>query len=289
MSPMDWQEIKRLAEQDLRPVPGGYTKARRGIATLPDGRTVFVKIAVDDSTRKWITQEISTYLWLEKHGYEGAPKMLAHGEDGFALPDLSKWDWSKHWSEDKLRAILARLDELDGLTEEAKSAFVSVHNFGSNLWRKHDYAAKDYGWLKQHNASLYKQLRDMLSDPARIEKYAKLADSEPWKGNDFVHFDARSDNFGYNPETKTGLLIDWNWAGMGSKVFDRNSMLINVQKYGFNVLESYAGLLDAACLAWMIGFWLSFTCGEVKPDLIALRGHQVESLLVASNLLSSIL
>jgi hypothetical protein len=44
-----------------RPVGGGYTNARREIVTLADGRTAFVKTAVDDQTRGWIEAEQRIY------------------------------------------------------------------------------------------------------------------------------------------------------------------------------------------------------------------------------------
>src|SRR5687768_13915343 len=42
---------------NFEPASRGYTHQRRGLATLADGRRVFVKQAVDDTTTGWLQAE----------------------------------------------------------------------------------------------------------------------------------------------------------------------------------------------------------------------------------------
>ena len=63
-----WSEIQeRLGT--IAPVEGGNTDAQRGIATLPSGSEIFVKIGVNEHTKGWATKEIRSYEFLKKHKY----------------------------------------------------------------------------------------------------------------------------------------------------------------------------------------------------------------------------
>ena len=85
---------------------GGYTLAGRRRAFLDDGRTVFVKSAVDDLSAGWLRTEIRVYTALRGgflpvfHGWaehDGLP-LLDVRSDNLALLDgravLVDWNWA---------------------------------------------------------------------------------------------------------------------------------------------------------------------------------------------------
>ncbi len=285
---MNWEDIKKAADVNIRPVTGGFTHAKRGIVTLADKSTVFVKIAVDEMTQGWLDKEIRAYMWLNEHGYSGAPKMLAHGNDGFALPDLSMSDWSPSWDHDKLQAMFKCIENLTPFSESAREYF-NVDNLGPNTLAKHDYTQDNFGWIKMNHPGLYDEVRAFIADEKFFKKCRNLAATDPWRGTELVHFDARSDNFGYSPASKKGMLVDWNWSCIGSKGFEKTVMLVSVQKTGFDVFQDCPDELDAASLAWISGFWLMALYGKDDTSLHHLRTHQVESMLVAINMLRQLI
>jgi hypothetical protein len=57
----------------LEDAAGGFTAAKRGVVTIGDGTKVFVKIAVDELTRKWLKKEIRAYKKLNRLGYQLRP------------------------------------------------------------------------------------------------------------------------------------------------------------------------------------------------------------------------
>lgn len=285
---MNWDDIKKAAENGIQPVTGGFTHAKRGIVALPDTNTVFAKLAVDEMTQGWLDKEIKAYKWLNEHDYEGAPEMLAHGPDGFALPDLSTLDWSPTWNHDKLQAMFNCLDGLTTLSDKAKEYF-NTDDLGPNTLAKHDYTLDNFGWLKSSHPKLYDEVRKFIADKVFFKTCQDLAATDPWRGEDLVHFDARSDNFAYDPAAKTGMLVDWNWACIGSKVFDKTVMLVSVHKTGYDVFGDCPDQLDAASLAWIAGFWLMALYGKDDTSLHELRTHQVESMLVAIGMLRKVL
>ena len=81
---MQWQDIKKTLHT-LEKTQGGFTLASRGIITMPNGKRAFVKIGVDDVTKKWIHRELNTYALLEAYAYPCMPKLLAYDDGRTAL------------------------------------------------------------------------------------------------------------------------------------------------------------------------------------------------------------
>ena len=84
---------------------------------MPNGKRAFVKIGVDDVTKKWIHRELNTYTLLEAHAYPYMPKLLAY-DDGRtalvleALENSAGWDWTDTWSAQRLDKTLEAVDIL---------------------------------------------------------------------------------------------------------------------------------------------------------------------------------
>lgn len=286
---MNWDQIK-LAALNLKPAKGGHTAATRGLISLAGGETVFVKLAVDDQTREWIAQELKAYHWLENHDYRHLPKLLAESTDGFALQDLSDWDWSDNWSEPKLNSVLSAMDDLADLSSVAQDE-IDHANFGKNPWLVVPQLLEAYTPNVDVEPSWLVQLEKLLADGETRSAYESLASTEPWRGDQLVHYDVRADNFCYDPKTNQGLLVDWNWLSLGNVKLDQTSLLVNVCKSGFrDLVMTNKGRLDLESLAWLIGFCLK--AAATRPDsdrLRDLRSHQLKTALVAHDLAQGIM
>ena len=280
---IDWADIER-ALPTFRPVEGGFSSARRGIVTLVDGRTVFVKLGVDDRTKRWARNEIKAYHWLEDAGYQHAPRLVAQSDEGFALPDLSTWDWEHVWHKDKVDAALLALDRLAGLPATTGHFEQSGFEADGNPWRNLPADAAAYRSIV--DGDTWQELADLLTDSSLRLEYAQAAEGRPWYGDDLVHYDARADNFAYDHSSKHGCFVDWNWMSLGNSAFDRTAMLVNVQLSGFDVLPDYHDQVDRNSLIWLMGFWLERALGPQETEgQQRLRPRQVANALQAHQLL----
>lgn len=277
-----WDDIKK-ALPTLKPVEGGFSNATRGIVTLEDGRTAFVKVAVSEETRKWVQSEIRAYHWLEGAGYKHAPQLLAESEEGFALPDLSSWDWEHVWHRDKVDAALEALAALANLPNA--EAYFTVSSYDSNPWKRLPDSAEVFASFIDEES--VKAVDAILANKDLHARYIAIADKEPWQGTDLVHYDARADNFAYDHASRHGCFVDWNWAGLGSAAFDRTALLVNVQLAGFDILPLYHDQVDRDSLIWLMGFWLERATGPQNTEgLKRLRPRQVANALQANQLLA---
>lgn len=280
---IEWAEIEK-ALSTLMPVQGGFSNAQRGIVTLEDGRTVFVKLGVDERTKRWARNEIKAYHWLEEADYQHAPKLLAESEVGFALPDLSAWDWEHVWHKEKVDTALLALDRLAGLPSTTGHFEQSGFEADGNPWRNLPADAATYQSIV--DSDTWQEVSTLLADKALRQEYATAAATDPWRGTELVHYDARADNFAYDHGSKHGCFVDWNWMSLGSTAFDRTAMLVNVQLSGFDILPDYQEQVDRSSLIWLMGFWLERALGPQDTEgLKRLRPRQVANALEAHRLL----
>lgn len=278
----------------MRDVSGGYSAAKRGIVTLESGQTVFVKIAVEEQTQKWLERELVAYHWLEKQQYEYAPRLIAEGANGFALPDFSTWDWADTWSQTKLDAVLHAMDVLAELSASAKGMFPE-NDFGdtpalARPWTDGPIIPSVLsGYAYPAREQFLEGAAELLGDKQLHKIYAELAATLPWRGDDLVHYDVRADNLAYDSVNEKVMLVDWNWLCFGSKRTDQTALLINAQWAGYDVLPRYADRLDKNSLAWFVGFWLTNATKEADTEnLKRLRSRQLECAVVAHELLQAL-
>jgi hypothetical protein len=190
----------------------GYTQAGRHRAVLDDGRSVFVKSAVDALTARWLRLEHVVYASVDApflprfHGYderEGFPLLV--------LEDLSHAHWPPPWRDgdvDAMRASLAAVAETSappGLTPigDWKSEWLAC-------WRTVEEDPAPFlstglasrEWLDAHGAAL--------------EAAAARAPLED--GTSLLHLDVRSDNAAL--DGRGAVLVDWNWASAGNALMD---------------------------------------------------------------------
>ena len=127
--PIQWNEINATLH-NLVKADGGFSTAHRGIVTLPGSEQIFVKVGVDDNTRKWAKKEIVAYRFLKQHNYPFIPELLATSDDetSFALEPLNPgdgWDWSETWTKARLNKTLEAMDALAAIIpgDEDKTSF----------------------------------------------------------------------------------------------------------------------------------------------------------------------
>jgi hypothetical protein len=277
---IQWDDIKQ-AMSTFVPVQGGYSDTTRGIVTFPDGQKVFVKLAGRNQDHA-IHKEVRAYRWLEAAGYKYAPRLVAAGAEGFALPDLSAFDWRHVWAEAKVDAALRALNALVALP--GAGSFFKQSLYDSNPWRALPSESSPFRSFLDDDS--FQAVEAIINDPGICAEYLAAGDTEPWRGTDLVHYDVRADNFAYDSASGIGLLVDWNWAGLGNTSFDRTYLLVTIQAAGYDILPRYRQHLDRNSIIWLMGFWLerSLLVHE-SPARRQLRPMRIANVIAARKLL----
>jgi hypothetical protein len=248
-----------------RTVAGGYTNARRQIVTLADGRSAFVKTAVDDQTRGWLEAEQRIYAAVSG---PFLPRVVAAGDGVLALEDLSGAHWPPPWRDGDVRAVLAALDELHAVTPPPGLPHPQQADDLRGGWP--DVAAHPEPFLALGLASpewLGKSLPTLLDAAARAEL----------DGDSLVHLDVRSDNLCLR--AGRCLIVDWNWAARGNPQLDLAFWLPSLRLEGGPEPEAVGGGIDPELAALCAGF---FACRAglpevpVAPGLRAIQRAQLE-------------
>ena len=207
------EQIERLVGSrvlELEFVQGrGYTHAGRHRAFLKDGRTVFVKSAVDDLSAGWLRTEIALYTTLRG---SFLPQFLGWAEhDGLpllVLEDLGDAHWPPPWRAGDVEAVQAALREIaatpppDGIERVPRDELAYE-------WREVERDPEPFlslglcshSWLATHLPAL-----------------CEAAERAPFEGNDLLHLDVRSDNIALRDGR--ALLVDWNFASTGNALLD---------------------------------------------------------------------
>jgi hypothetical protein len=95
-----------------RTAGGGYTHNERWIVELADGRTAFVKAAVDELSAGWLRDEQRIYASARG---SFLPRLLGWAAEDLPvliLEDLSGAYWPPPWSDDQVGALVATLAEV---------------------------------------------------------------------------------------------------------------------------------------------------------------------------------
>lgn len=195
------------------PVHGrGYTHNRRERVRLDDGRSVFVKAAVDELSAGWLRLEHVVYAAVAA---PFMPGFLGYDEKSglplLVIEDLSDAHWPPPWREGDIDQVRSTLDAVaatrvpDGLTSigEWKAEWLSC-------WR----AVRDdpEPFLATGVASREWLESNLPAVEAAAER-APVAD-----GSSLLHLDVRSDNLALTE--RGAVLIDWNWASGGNPLLD---------------------------------------------------------------------
>jgi len=268
-------EIERIvgARVDgLEHVEGrGYTHAGRHRALLDDGRTVFVKSAVDDLTAGWLRTEIGVYTNLRAsflpvfHGWaerDGLPLIV--------LEDLCGAHWPPPWRAGDVEAVLRALQQVaetpppDGVQGVRRDELAFE-------WREVERDPEPFlatgmasrAWLEKHLAAL----RD-------------AAERATFHGDDLLHLDVRSDNVALCDGR--AVLVDWNWVCVGNAVLDVVAWAPSLHfEGGPRPEELVAGEGVAELAAALAGFWAARVGLPPPPTAPRVRVGQRHQLSVA--------
>lgn len=248
---------------------GGFTPSiRRRIATT-DGRTFFLKVAVDDLTGTWLRTEQNIY----RHVSGGfLPRVAAWGEDDarpwLVLEDLGDEGWPPPWSPSDIAAVRDALDELHAVP--VPSGVEPLPDTSPLLAGWRTVAADPApllstgvctpGWLERHLPALEAACRP-----------------EHARGDALLHMDVRSDNVCIT--ARGALLVDWNWAVAGDPRLDIAFWLPSLtMETGLPPDDPGLGPYLPAMVA---GFFASFAGLPEIPDAPGVRDLQRAQLAVA--------
>ncbi len=219
-----YQNIDTFGLQD---VSGGYSIAKRGLAIANNGERVFVKLGVDDLTKSWVQKDFETYEMLRQLAYDFIPKFSYTDGSALILPDLSTYDWSPHWTSQKLQAALGAQE---ALTDIDPVGIRYQHSYTSVLRGCWDDLSDASTWQKIVNAVNGDDQKGIIGAVSANERglLSKESYRVDFNRGEFIHGDVRSDNIAYDESTDKLILVDWNWAEIASADLGRTAFLLSV-------------------------------------------------------------
>ncbi len=282
----DWQRDIWPRVPNIQPTDQGFTAAYTGLVTLADGIQVFVKCAMDDNSARWARKEVKAYKLLQDAGYPYIPRLLAVNAEGtsFATQALIGYDFSPTWDADKLHAIMRARKDLKSLRYlfEADPDFSMRKVVGvQNRWPM----LRNEAVLARANEILQACHGVMISTET-VERCVQMMQAWYVHQDTLVHDDLRADNFAYDPQTRTGKLIDWTWLCVGDDALDVASLCVGVTRTGFDVYDRYPDLFDEQAIISTLGYWME-VLGTSDGQLADVRRSQAANVKLCYDLLAS--
>ncbi|MBD0339259.1 MAG: aminoglycoside phosphotransferase family protein [Thermoleophilia bacterium] len=210
---------ERVPAESWEPVAGGYTRASRWRARLPDGSRAFVKAGEDEPVLRMLRREIAVYESLA-----GAflARLLEAGDDGsrayLVLEDLADAYWPPPWPPET-RPLFHALEQvaatppppsLPRLREPERGAWAAVADDHEPLLR---LGVCSNDWLE-----------------AAIEPLAAAEASVLHAGDELVHYDVWSGNLCF--AERGVVLVDWSEARVGNGRLDVALALLGIRAEG---------------------------------------------------------
>lgn len=259
------EELLQARVVRRRRATGGYTPAERWVCELADGRSVFVKAAVNDLTAVWLRKEYRMYSELGMAAFMA--ELLGWADpDGLpilVLEDLSGCAWPPPWSEGRIGAALAAFEQVAATAPPRWLAPSSEAAWIADGWAR---VAADPEPLLGTRAVSSAWLEDALP--------ALLAVSGPQMiaGDQLCHFDVRSDNMCFRADGSV-VLVDWNLAEVGNARLDLAFWLPSLALEGGPPPEEI--LPDAPGEAAVVAGFFASRCGLPHiPDAPGVRDFQ---------------
>ena len=286
---IDWKLVEQQMDK-IRSVEGGFSPARRGLVTLPNGQEIFVKVGTQENTKKWAQKEVAVYRFLEKHHYPHAPRLLAVSEDetAFALEAYTVgagWNWRESWDENRLDTTLQAMDDL---------ASISLDDHERSFFLVPTVSQANNGWLPlldsaESQATLIKKLvgigAESIANRINFAADAERSRAYRFATDTLVHHDIRADNCAWNENFRQVRVVDWNWTQLGDKDIELAATLTHIKKSGCKLSAELLKRLNADALHWMAGFWLNAGTTPIWPGGPEhLREIQLQAGVVALNL-----
>jgi hypothetical protein len=223
---------------------GGYSSARRWLATGAKGRTAFVKIGVTPIAETNLRREAQVYERLrlpcmpEVYGWDAeSPPILL-------LSDLSECTWPPPWTPGTVERALETIHAVHAARAPLPTC-AEIHDIPDDWWGRIAAAPERFLRLSVVSSEWLERHLHALSASARTVSAA---------GASVVHFDLRSDNLCFSPTRS--YLVDWSHACLGNGRVDLAQFLPGLAAEGGplpeEVLPDEPGLASwvAGCLAW---------------------------------------
>lgn len=247
-----------------RPASGGYTPAERWIVDLDDGRSVFVKAAVNELTAMWLRKEYLIYRELQ------APFMARllgwSDEDGWPLlilEDLSGCGWPPPWTDARIAAVL---DAMKIVAETPPPGWLAASS--QTAWIAD-------GWSRVADNPPLLLSTGMVSAAwltMALPQLMEVAGPSVMAGEQLCHLDVRSDNLCFRADG-SAVLVDWNLAEIGNARVDVAFWLPTLELEGGPMPDHV--LPDAAPEAAVVaGFFASRCSLPPVPDAPGVRDLQ---------------
>jgi hypothetical protein len=249
----------------------GYAAAFHAIAGLDDGRTVFVKAGAEEVTSGFLREEIAFYRAVQ------APFLpVFHGADDrdpplLVLEDLNGCFIAPPWTDDKITAVVALLDELRSTPPPPELG--SAERYRAEWADRWDKVAADPEPFLALGLCSRRWLNEAL--PA-LTAAAKAA---PLGGDVLVHIDIRSDNLAF--VDGRAKLVDWNFASAGDPKLDLACWLPSLHAEGGPPPEALMPEGGAELAALLAGVWAAVAGLPPPPTAPSVRAVQIAQLRVA--------
>jgi hypothetical protein len=253
-----------------RPAGEGYAHNERWLVSFADGRSAFVKAAVDDLTAEWLRGEHCVYGQVRD---DFLPALVGWHDDGarpvLVLEDLSGARWPPPWSPAHISLLVSALERI--ASTPAPAGLESLEE------RRGDLA----GWeLVADDPEPFLSV-GLCSPPwleAALPTLLAAAQACVLAGDAFLHFDVRSDNVCFMGDR--AVLVDWNWAAIGNPVIDLAAWLPSLHAEGGPPPEEILfGEPEAASL--IAGFFAARVGLPPPPTAPKVRRVQLEQLRTA--------
>ncbi|MFY9463075.1 MAG: phosphotransferase [Candidatus Sungiibacteriota bacterium] len=244
----------------------GYTTAERYVVQLENDSSVFVKAATDEDTAQWLRNEHRIYGAIKA---DFLPKLLAW-EDGerplLILEDLSAGFWPPPWSQERIARVIDTLKKI--AAAKPPSGTPPLETFFKNQLGWEQVAADPSGFLGLGITSP-QWLAKALPVLIKAERDADFS------GDALVHMDVRSDNICFLGDRT--LLVDWNWASVGTPRLDLIAWLPSLYSEGGPAPWDMT-LDEQELIAVAAGYWASHAYLPLPREGSTLRQLQLAQL-----------
>ena len=250
-APAAWREV----------AGGGYaSNAAHWRVELYDGRSVFVKHALDELGAGWLRDEYALYSILDAPFLAELLGWLDEAETLIVLEDLSDAHWPPPWADAEIEQVLSTLDALAATPAPAGLPALEDLRERLNGW---ELVADDPEPLLATGLCSREWLDAALP---RLRRAAATCDLS---GDSLVHLDVRSDNLCFRDGRVR--FVDWNLACAGNPLIDLIGWLPSLRLEGgpepWEIASDSGGLsaLIAGYFASRAGLPTPPTAPRVRP------------------------
>mgnify|MGYP000474698253 CR=1 FL=1 len=250
---------------------GGYTRAQRWITTLADGRSAFVKLALDPLTAGWLRDEMRMY---HTHQLDILPRLLWWDDDPqepmLVIEDLSAMTWTEAWTPARVEAVQETLRTLNALAAPKDTPSMTDKMGAMRGWPQVAQDPEPFLSTAVASQSWLERALPTLMDVDRVKVL---------QGDALCHLDVRSDNLCFRPDGRA-ILVDWNFACTGNARIDLAAWAPSLHMQGGPPPETLLPHAPAEA-AFISGYFASVAGLDPATASVKIRALQRNQLKVA--------